>query len=85
MKNFITKIANNQSVSLEELNVFVVDYCKLMDKKIPTQEELSMIVQAIQMRIYDLIYMVKNAAIKLNIQLNLLYDKHGQLIRMFIP
>lgn len=85
MKNFITKIANNQSVSLEELNVFVVDYCKLMDKKIPTQEELSTIVQAIQMRIYDLIYMVKNAAIKSNIQLNLLYDKHGQLIRMFIP
>lgn len=84
MKNFINKIINNQSINLEELNTFVVDYCKLMDKKTPTQEELSGIVQLIQMKIFDLIYCVKQAAHKLNIQITSIYDKHGNLIRMFI-
>lgn len=55
-----------------------------MGNKIPTPEELSGIVQAIQMNMFDLMFAVKNAAIKLNIQLNILYDKHGNLIRMFI-
>ena len=84
MKEFITKIINNQEINLGELNTFIVDYCKLMENKIPTQEELSGIVQLIQMKIFDLIYAVKQAAIKLNIQINSIYDKHGNLIRMFI-
>ena len=85
MRDFINKVVNNQNISLEELNVFIVDYCKLMDKKTPTQQELSGIIQAIQMNLFDLMYACKQACIKLNIQLNLLYDKHGNLIKMFIP
>ena len=84
MENFIKKIVNNEQVNLTELNTFIVDYCKLMGNKIPTPEELSGIVQAIQMNMFDLMFAVKNVAIKLNIQLNILYDKHGNLIRMFI-
>ena len=84
MENFIKKIVNNEQINSTELNTFIVDYCKLMGNKLPTQEELSGIVQAIQMNMFDLIFAVKNAAIKLNIQLNSIYDKHGNLIRMFI-
>lgn len=85
MENFIKKIINNEQVNLTELNTFIVDYCKLMGNKIPTQEELSGIVQLIQMKIFDLVYAVKQAALKLNIQINILYDKQGQQIKMFIP
>ena len=84
MKEFINKIINNQQVNLNELHTFIVDYCKLMENKIPTQEELSGIVQLIQMKMFDLIYAVKQAAIKLNIQITSIYDKHGNIIRMFI-
>lgn len=84
MKEFINKIINNQQVNINELNTFIVDYCKLMENKIPTQEELTGIVTAIQMGMFNLTTAVKYAAIKLNIQINELYDKHGNLIRMFI-
>lgn len=85
MKEFINKIINNQQVNINELNTFIVDYCKLMENKIPTQEELTGIVTAIQMGIFNLTTAVKYAAIKLNIQINTLYDKQGQMIKMFIP
>ena len=85
MKEFINKIINNQQVNINELNTFIVDYCKLMENKIPTQEELTGIVTAIQMGIFNLTMAVKYAAIKLNIQINTLYDKQGQMIKMFIP
>ena len=84
MKEFINKIINNQQVNINELNTFIVDYCKLMENKIPTQEELTGIVTAIQMGIFNLTTAVKYAAIKLNIQINTLYDKQGQMIKMFI-
>ena len=84
MKEFINKIINNQQINLNELNTFILDYCKLMNNKIPTQEELTGIVTAIQMRIFNLTTAVKYAAIKLNIQINTLYDKQGQMIKMFI-
>ena len=85
MKEFILKIYNNQQINLEELNLFIVDYCKLMNNKIPDNLELSGILQLIQMGVFDLKYACKLAAIKLDIPLNLLYDKHGNLIKVFIP
>ena len=85
MKEFINKIINNQQVNINELNIFIIDYCKLMENKSPTQEELTGIVTAIQMGIFNLTMAVKYAAIKLNIQINTLYDKQGQMIKMFIP
>lgn len=84
MKEFINKIVNNQQVSINELNVFIVDYCKLMENKIPDATELVAITQMIQTGMFNLIYAIKLAAIKLNIPLNILYDKHGQQIKMFI-
>ena len=84
MKEFINKIVNNQQVNINELNTFIVDYCKLMENKIPDATELVAIAQMIQNGMFNLIYAVKNACIKLNIQLNILYDKHGQQIKMFI-
>ncbi len=84
MKNTIKKIINNEAINLEELNTFIVDYCKLMENKIPTVQELTGITQAIQMGMFDLIYACKQAAIKLNIQLYILHDKYGNVIKMFI-
>ena len=85
MKEFINKIVNNQQVNINELNTFIVDYCKLMENKIPDATELIGIVQMIQTGMFNLIYAVKTASIKLNIPLTILYDKHGQQIKMFIP
>ena len=84
MKEFINKIVNNQQVNINELNTFIVDYCKLMENKSPTSEELVGIVQMIQTGMFNLIYAVKTVSIKLNIPLTILYDKHGQQIKMFI-
>ena len=85
MKEFINKIINNQQININELNTFIVDYCKLMGNKPPTSEELSLILQMIQMGAFNLNYAIKIAAIKLNIPLTILYDKQGQMIKMFIP
>ena len=85
MKEFINKVINNQQININELNVFIVDYCRLMENKSPTSEELVGIAQMIQTGMFNLIYAVKIAAIKLNIPLTILYDKHGQQIKMFIP
>ena len=52
MKEFINKIVNNQQVNINELNTFIIDYCKLMGSKIPTAEELPIIVQMIQMNTF---------------------------------
>ena len=84
MKEFINKIVNNQQVNINELNTFIVDYCKLMENKIPNATELVAITQMIQTGMFNLIYAVKLASIKLNIPLNILYDKRGQMIKMFI-
>lgn len=84
MKEFINKIVNNQQVNINELSTFIVDYCTLMENKIPNAAEISAIIQMIQTGMFNIIYAVKLAAIKLNIPLNILYDKHGQMIKMFI-
>ena len=85
MKEFINKVINNQQININELNVFIVDYCKLMENKIPDATELIGIAQMIQTGMFNLIYAVKTASSKLNIPLTILYDKHGQQIKMFIP
>jgi hypothetical protein len=84
MKEFINKIVNNQQVDINELNTFIVDYCKLMENKIPDATELVAITQLIQSGMFNLIYAVKNACIKLGVQLNILYDKNGQMIKLLI-
>ena len=84
MKEFINKIVNNQQVNINELNTFIVDYCTLLEHRIPNAQELVGIVQMIQIGEFNLINAVKNACIKLGIQLNILYDKNGQMIKLLI-
>ena len=60
MKEFINKIVNNQQVNINELNAFIVDYCKLMENKIPDATELVAIAQMIQNGMFNLIYEDKN-------------------------
>ena len=84
MKEFITKIINNQQIQLNELNDFIIKYCKMMDVKEPSAQELILIGQMIQMNQFDLLFAVKIAAQKLGIQINILFNKHGQQVHMFI-
>jgi hypothetical protein len=56
-----------------------------MGTKEPNATELQQITQNIQAGFFDLNFACKIAAIKSGIQLNLLFDKHGNLIKMFIP
>lgn len=84
MKKFIIKILNNEQINLEELNVFIIDYCKLMDNKIPDTQELSGISQLISHGMFNLNYACKQAAMKLNMQVDTLTDKNGQVIKSFV-
>jgi hypothetical protein len=85
MKNFINKLCKHEQITLNELHTFILDYCKLMGTKEPNATELQQITQNIQAGFFDLNFACKIAAIKSGIQLNLLFDKHGNLIKMFIP
>jgi formyltetrahydrofolate hydrolase len=84
MIEIIKKIISNQQITLEEINTFVIEYCKLMENKQPTAQELAVIVQLIQMRHFDLIFACKIASIKLGYTLYSMHDKQGNLIKMYI-
>lgn len=85
MKEFIKKIINNEQIQIEELNKFIVDYLKLMDKREPTVQEISQITQMIQMGMMDLRFAVMSAAKKLGMQIDTLsYVSTGQIIKQYI-
>lgn len=85
MRGFIEKIINNKQIQIEELNKFIVDYLKLMDKREPTVQEISQIAQLIQMGMMDLRFAVMSASKKLGMQIDTLsYANTGQIIKQYI-
>ena len=85
MKEFIKKIINNEQIQIEELNKFIVDYLKLMDKREPVVQEISQIAQLLQMGMMDLRFAVMSAAKKLGMQIDTLsYVNTGQIIKQYI-
>jgi len=85
IRDFINKIVTNQQVQIDELNHFIVDYCKLMEVKEPNLQEIQQIAQLIQFNMMDLRYAVIKAAKKLNLEIYTLSDvKTSQIIKQYI-
>lgn len=80
-KQVVIKILERKQISQEELFIFITDYIKSEKGKDITGQELQMIFQAIQMKVFNLYYAAEQAAIKLNLQVTSLYNKVGQIIR----
>ena len=79
-KNIVSKLLQGQSVNLEEINSFIVDYVKMMKNEEINSQQLEMIRELIKMRTFDLGYAAKIASIKLGMNVVNLYDRNGQII-----
>ena len=80
----IKKILQNQSINVNELNEFIIDYVKLTKNKEITSDELKGIFQLIQLGHFNLTYAAKIAGIKLNLNIRELYDKNGYLLKVIV-
>ena len=79
-KNILSKLLQRQSVNLEEINSFIVDYVKMMKNEEINSQQLEIIRELIKMHTFDLGYAVKLASIKLGMNVVNLYDRNGQII-----
>lgn len=84
MEEFIIKVLNQQEISISELNKFICEYSVLMGYKEPSQSELSIIIQLIQIGHFNLNFAVDEASKKLNLNITRLYDQKNQLIKAYI-
>lgn len=79
-KELIIKMLNTDKVELSDLNTFISDYTKFKLNKDITAQELAGIIQAIQMRIFDLRFALVQAARDLDLNVLTILDKTGKLI-----
>lgn len=84
MKDFIKKIFEKKSISLEELNYFISEYCKLMGIDDLKPQELVGIANLVQTGHFNLFYACKTAANILKIDLTILHDRNGEIIKVYI-
>jgi hypothetical protein len=83
-KKLVTKILSSNQISLEDLNTFVSEYThEKLDKNI-TSQELSGIIQMIQMGMFDLRYAALEAAKMLGLHVLTIADKNGVLLKTHI-
>ena len=80
MKEFINKIFSNQSVTIEELSNFIVEYSELCGIKDTTPQHIQFAIQLIQNGMFDLMYACKNCAGKLGLQVIEMKDKNGVVL-----
>ena len=83
-KEVTIKLIKGEQVSQQELLQFISDYIEFKGKPIPTSEQLSGIFQLIQMGIFKLNDAIKEAAIKLNLEVNYLTDLNNNLIKTYV-
>lgn len=79
-KNIVSKLLQRQSVNLEEINSFIVDYVKMMKNEEINSKQLEVIREFIKSHTFDLGYAAKMASIKLGMNVVNLYDRNGQII-----
>jgi predicted transcriptional regulator YheO len=82
-KNTILKILNNTPISLEELNSFISGYINKMHNINIKAEELSLIIEMINMGVFNLRYAASIAATILNLNLTTVIGKGGEIIKVF--
>ena len=83
-KKLIKKLLYSNSINIEDLNTFIVDYKKKEKGEDVTLEELKGIIKLIQMNMFNLEYALVRSASKLNLSLLKIHDKNGQLIRKIV-
>ncbi len=83
-KELVKKLLYSNSINIEDLNTFIVDYIKEEKGEDVTLEELKGIVKLIQMNMFNLEYALVRSASKLNLSLLKIHDKNGQLIRKIV-
>ena len=83
-KELVKKLLYSNSINIEDLNTFIVDYIKEEKGEDVTLEELKGIVKLIQINMFNLEYALVRSASKLNLSLLKIHDKNGQLIRKIV-
>ena len=83
-KELVKKLLYSNSINIEDLNTFIVDYIKEEKGEDVTLEELKGIIKLIQMNMFNLEYALVRSASKLNLSLLKIHDKNGQLIRKIV-
>ena len=83
-KELVKKLLYSNSINIEDLNTFIVDYITEEKGEDVTLEELKGIVKLIQMNMFNLEYALVRSASKLNLSLLKIHDKNGQLIRKIV-
>lgn len=80
-RNTVVKILKKESITLEELNAFIIDYVKhTLDKNI-SQIELSAITELVQSGIFSLSFAAEKVANVLGISITRIFNKNGDLLR----
>ena len=83
-KELVKKLLYSNSINIEDLNTFIVDYIKEEKGEDVTLEELKGIIKLIQINMFNLEYALVRSASKLNLSLLKIHDKNGQLIRKIV-
>ena len=81
-KEIVKKLLKNQQITQAELTEFVYDYVKEEKNIEPTAQQLTGIINAINMGIFSLNDAVKKSAVKLGLQVNTLVGKAGNILRI---
>lgn len=83
-KSTIEKILSNSPITQQEASEFIIDYCKLKKSEDITSEQLSGILQAIQMGMFNLMYAAEQAALSLNLNIVQVIGKQNEILKTTI-
>lgn len=83
-KRIITRILTAEQIDINELVVFVKEYTLNKLNREITANEISGIIQAIQMGVLDIRYAAKQAALVLNLYVMEVFNKNGYLVKTFV-
>jgi hypothetical protein len=83
-KSIITKILKSQQITQIELNTFITEYIKLVKDEDITTQQLQMISTLVQSGHFNLFYAAKIAALKLDLNFDVLTDRSGDILNVIV-
>lgn len=84
LKNQIIQIIKTKSVNQQELPSMIVDYCEIMNHRLPNSIELQGIISLLQNGFFNIDTMINNCIQKLDIHISEVIDKNGNRIILSI-
>lgn len=84
LKNQIIQIIKTKSVNQQELPSMIVDYCGIMNHRLPNNIELQGIINLLQSGFFNIDTMINNCIQKLDIHISEIIDKNGNRIILSI-